>query len=260
MSGAPVLVDTHCHLTFGELGKDPDRYQERARQAGVGTIVLVGIDAESSRQVAEHAAARPGLHAVAGIHPNETATAAEDDLASIAALLERPEVVAVGESGLDSYWDRSAPAVQERWLEVHAELAVERQLPLVLHLRDAYGRAAEILRPWAARGLRAVVHSFGGETDEVRPFLDWGFFVSFSGILTYAKAENVRGAARLTPLEQCLVETDAPWLTPAAERGKPNEPAFVVHIARRLAEVKGMSFEEVALVTTANAHRLFGIV
>jgi TatD DNase family protein len=253
----PTLVDTHCHLTFGELGRDPDRYQEQARRAGVGAIVLVGIDVGTSREVVAHVEAREGLHAVVGIHPNETAAAAEGDLDAIAELLDHPEVVALGESGLDLYWDRSPQPVQERWLEAHAELALARQVPLVLHVRDAYRRAAEVLHPFAARGLRAVVHSFGGETEEVRPFLDWGFFVSFSGILTYAKAENVRGAARLTPLELSLVETDAPWLTPAAERGKTNEPAFVVHTARRLAEVKGLSFEEVAAATTENARRLF---
>jgi len=255
----PVLVDSHCHLTFGDLAPDADAVCERARRAGVETLLLVGIDVATSRDAAAYAAGRAGLYVVAGIHPNETARASDGDLDAIAALLDHPKVVAIGESGLDFYWDESPPAIQERWLESHAELALTRRMPLVLHLRDAYGRAAEILEPWAAKGLRAVVHSFGGATDEVLPFLDWGFFISFSGILTYTKAENVRGAARLTPLEQCLVETDAPWLTPAGERGKTNEPAFVVHTARRLAEVKGVSFGEIAEVTTANARRLLGL-
>ena len=141
----------------------------------------------------------------------------------------------------------------------NVELALARGLPLVLHVRDAYPRVAELLRPHAARGLRGVVHCFAGEEREVEPFLDWGFAISFSGILTYPRAENVRGAARRTPFELLLVETDAPWLAPAEERGRTNEPAFVVHTARRLAEVKGVSFDEIAAITTANAHRVFGL-
>ncbi|HVS13591.1 MAG TPA: TatD family hydrolase [Thermoanaerobaculia bacterium] len=255
----PSLVDTHTHLLFGELGKDPDRYRERARAAGVETLILIGIDPESSRQAVEYAERHDGIYCAVGIHPNETARVDQDALDRITPLLERPSVVAIGESGLDAYWDDSPAAVQERWLERHVELALERDLPLVLHVRDAYPRAAELLAAPARRGLRGVIHCFGGAEREVDPFLDWGWPISFSGILTYPKADNVRGAARRTPLAQCLVETDAPWLTPAAERGRTNEPAFVVHVARELARVKEVSFAEVAERTTANARSVFSL-
>jgi TatD DNase family protein len=247
---------------MGELGLDPDGVWRRARAAGVGALVLIGIGAEDSEQIVEHVAARPGLACAVGIHPNETARCGlggiEAAVERVARLLERPKVVAVGETGLDLYWRDAPQALQERSLELHVELALGHDLPLVLHVRDAYPRVAELLRGPVARGLRGVIHCFAGAEDEVDPFLDFGFAISFSGILTYPKAENVRGAARRTPLELLLVETDAPWLTPAAERGKSNEPAFVVHTARRLAEVKGVSFEEIAAGTTANARRIFG--
>ncbi|HVS65442.1 MAG TPA: TatD family hydrolase [Thermoanaerobaculia bacterium] len=255
----PQLVDTHTHLLFGELGKDPDRYRQRAAEAGVGTLILIGIDPASSLAAAEYAAQQTGVYCAVGVHPNETAKVGADALDEIAPLLERPEVVAIGESGLDAYWDDAPATTQELWLERHVELALERDLPLVLHIRDAYPRAAELLAGPARRGLRGVIHCFGGAEHEVDPFLDWGWPISFSGILTYPEAENVRGAARRTPLDLCLVETDAPWLTPAAERGRSNEPAFVVHTARELARVKGVSFEEIAEATTANAQRVFGL-
>jgi TatD DNase family protein len=253
------LVDTHTHLLFGELGRDPDRYRQRAADAGVRTLILIGIDPTSSARAADYAASREGVYCAVGIHPNETAKVADDALDEVATLLDRPEVVAIGESGLDAYWDDAPAATQERWLERHVELALARDLPLVLHVRDAYPRAAEILAGPARRGLRGVVHCFGGAEREVDPFLDWCWPISFSGILTYPQAENVRGAARRTPLELCLVETDAPWLTPAAERGRTNEPAFVVHTARELARVKGVGFEQIAEATTANARRVFAL-
>jgi TatD DNase family protein len=253
------LVDTHCHLLHGEAACAPDDAWRRAREAGVGALVVIGTDAANSAAVADYVATREGLYCAVGIHPNETARAGADAVERIAALLDRPEVVAVGESGLDLYWDDAPRPVQERALEQHVELALGHDLPLVLHIRDAYPEAAALLEPHVRRGLRGVVHCFAGQEHEVDPYLDWGFAISFSGILTYPKAENVRGAARRTPLELCLVETDAPYLTPSAERGKTNEPAFVVHTARRLAEVKGVSFEDIAAVTTANAVRVFGL-
>ena len=244
---------------MGELGREPEEAWQRARAAGVAELVLIGTNAQNSAEVVDFVADRPGLYCAVGIHPTETARAEPGAIDQIARLLERSKVVAVGETGLDLYWKDSPQDVQERALEAHVELALAHDLPLVLHIRDAYPRVAELLAPHIGRGLRGVVHCFAGEEHEVDPFLDWGFAVSFSGILTYPKAENVRGAARRTPHELLLVETDAPWLTPAEERGKTNEPAFVVHTARRLAEVKGLSFEEIAELTSANARRVFDL-
>ncbi|MEZ5331961.1 MAG: TatD family hydrolase [Thermoanaerobaculia bacterium] len=254
---AVELYDTHCHLLHGELAHDPDAVWARAREAGVAEAVVVGITAESSEEVVAWVAERDGLHAAVGIHPNEVAKAAAGDWERIVALARKPEVVAIGETGLDLYWDEAPLALQESFLDRHAELALEVGRPLILHLRDAYDRAAVRLEPWARRGLRAVVHCFGGRTEEIHPFVDWGWPISFSGILTYPKAENVREAARRTPLAQTFVETDAPWLTPAAHRGRTNEPAFVAATAAVLASVHGETAERIAAVTTANARAFF---
>jgi TatD DNase family protein len=132
-------------------------------------------------------------------------------------------------------------------------------LPLVLHIREAYAGTAEVLAPYIPRGLRAVLHCFGGNPEDLEPFLSWGFYVSISGIVTYPKAENVRAAARMVPLERLLIETDAPWLAPHPMRGKRNEPALIVHTATKLAELRGLGFDEFAALTTSNARRFLAL-
>lgn len=255
--GLPELIDTHCHLTYGDLEADGGSAWERARAAGVVQAVVVGVDAANSRCNVEFVRGRPGLSAAVGIHPNDTGKAGDVEWNAIAALAAEPEVAAIGESGLDFYRDSTPPRTQEAWLERHAALAIERDLPLILHVRDAFPRIREVLAGWAPRGLRAVLHCFGGAAGDIHPFVSWGFMVSFSGILTYPNAREIRLAAGAVPLHQCLVETDAPWLAPQEHRGKRNEPAFVVYTARRLAEVKGLPFEDLAAAVTANARRFF---
>ena len=255
-----TVFDSHCHLTYGDLGEQADAAWSRARDAGVGGAVLIGIDAASSHEVVQWVADKDDLWCTVGIHPNGTAKADPADLQVIRKLTEKPRVVALGETGLDTYWDDAPLDIQIPSLAAHADLALELDLPLVLHLRDAFPQARNVLQPYARRGLRAVVHCFTGGTDDLQPFLDWGFMISFSGILTYSGAKAVRDAAALVPLEQCLIETDAPWLAPAPHKTSDlNEPAFIVHTAKKLAKVKGTPFDEVAAVTTANAHRFFGL-
>jgi len=256
---APVF-DTHCHLTYGDLGDQAEQAWQRAREAGVCGAVLIGIDVESSREVTGWVKDKSDLWCSVGIHPNSTAAAGVDDLSSIRELTSHPRVVAVGETGLDTYWDDAPLPTQIASLEGHAELALETGLPLVLHLRDAFPEARATLAPFAGRGLRAVVHCFTGGPEDLSPFLDWGFMISFSGILTYSGAGRLREAARKVPLDQCLVETDAPWLTPAPHKTSDlNEPAFIVHTVKKLASALKLPRDEVAHATTRNAHRFFGI-
>ena len=250
----PLLVDTHCHLTYPELGKAA---WKRALEAGVTRAVVIGIDLENCRQALDFVAGEDGLYCALGIHPNATAAAKEGDFEAIAELCRKPDVVAIGESGLDAYWQDAPLNVQAEFLDRHAELALELDLPLVLHIRDAYPAAEQQLEKWAGKGLRGVIHCFGGQEEEVVPFVEWGWPISFSGILTYKKAENIRAAALRVPLEQCLVETDAPYLPPSPHRGKTNEPAFVRHTAEMLAEVKGVAAREIARITSENAERVF---
>ena len=253
----PGLIDTHCHLTFGDLGKQAEAALVRARDAGVSEIILIGIDAASSKEVADFAARHDGLHAAAGIHPNSVSEVGENEWDDVAEMIRSGRVVAVGETGIDLYWDRAPLTDQIDSLERHAEAALAEDLPVVIHVRDAFPRLREVLRPFGPRGLRGVIHCFGGEREDIHPFVDWGWAISFAGNLTYPKAEGIRAAAERTPLEQCLIETDAPWLAPVPRRGRLNEPALIVHTAERLAEVKGVSFEEVAEATTRNARALF---
>ncbi|MAB90445.1 MAG: hypothetical protein CMJ90_13430 [Planctomycetes bacterium] len=255
-----AVFDTHCHLTYGDLGEQADAAWSRARAAGVCGAVLIGIDAASSREVTEWVADTDDLWCTVGIHPNGTAKAKPDDLGVIRELAARPRVVALGETGLDTYWDDAPLDIQVASLIAHADLALELDLPLVLHLRDAFPQAEEVLQPYARRGLRAVVHCFTGGPEHLQPFLDWGFMISFSGILTYSGAKALREAAAVVPLDQCLVETDAPWLTPAPHKTSDlNEPAFILLTAKKLAKVKKIPFDELAAITTANARRFFDI-
>jgi TatD DNase family protein len=251
------LVDTHCHLYLGDLEAQADAAWGRARSAGVVAAVVPAVDAPSSEAVVAFVAARDGLFGAVGVHPNETANANPDWRERIVALLEKPKIVALGETGLDCYRERAALAVQQASLVHHCELALERDLPVILHVRQAFPPLRETLAPFAAKGLRAVLHCFDGGPAELHPFVEWGFYVSFSGILTYPKRDDLRAAARDVPRERLLVETDAPFLSPVPKRGATNEPAFVHYTAQRLAECIGMPLEELAAVTTANARRLF---
>jgi len=256
----PEILDTHCHLTYGDLGDQANAAWERARAAGVCGAILIGIDAQTSAEVVAYVADTQDMWCTVGIHPNGTAKADQQDLVSIRELLDRPRVVAIGETGLDTYWDDAPIATQIRFLEAHAEMALAAGMPLVLHLRDAFDEARTTLEPFASRGLRAVVHCFTGGPADLEPFVDWGFMISFSGIVTYSGAKSLREAAALVPMAQCLVETDAPWLAPAPHKTSDlNEPAFIVHTVKKLAKARKQSFDEIATATTANARAFFGL-
>jgi TatD DNase family protein len=252
------LVDTHCHLYLDASGPDaPLAAWERARSSGVMQAVIPAIDVASSRAVVALADPGRGLFAAVGIHPNDTSAVGEQDHAAIAELSTAPGVVAIGESGLDCYRDRAELPRQIGSLRRHAELALARDLPLILHVRQAFAPTAEALAPFAARGLRAVMHCFDGGPADLEPWLSWGFFISFSGIVTYPTRVDLRAAARATPGDRVVVETDAPFLAPVPKRGRPNEPAFLLHTAEALAAARGEPLDEFAVRSTANARRLF---
>ena len=264
-----MLVDTHCHLYLGRFDADRDAVVRRAREAGVTTILQPAIDVPSIHAALALCARYDGLYAMAALHPTETKDATEAELEEVAALCARPEVVAVGESGLDYYWDRSFVAKQHDVLRWHARLAIARGLPLVLHNRDRQGETGSsddllrILREEAAaapagRRLFGVFHCFGGTPDFARAVLDLGFHLGLGGTLTY-KNGGVPEAVADVPLDQIVLETDAPFLAPAPHRGKRNEPAYVRLVAERLAALRDLPVEEVARATTAAARVLFAL-
>ncbi len=256
-----MYIDTHAHVYLGKFAPDYEAVLDRAAAAGVRTILMPAIDAASAEQALGLCGVHRGvtLRAMAALHPSETRDATEADMQRIAALCRDPRVVAVGESGLDYYWDRSFTDEQHRFLRAHIALAVETGLPLVLHNRDASDDLIRIVgEASAATGgrLTGVFHCFGGDLETARRILDLGFYLGIGGTVTFKNAGVDRVVAEL-PLERLLLETDAPYLAPAPHRGKRNEPAYIPLIAQRIAEAQGVEVEQVARVTSRNARALF---
>jgi TatD DNase family protein len=254
------LFDTHAHLDEEAFRVDRDEVLERALASGVVRIVTIGTTAETSREAVEIAARHPSVYAAVGIQPNYAAEARPGDWEIIEELAVQPKVVAIGETGLDRYWDYAPIELQREYFSRHIELARRLGRPFVVHCRDAEADVIALLRESAAAGqLRGVMHSYSGDVDTARACLELGLYVSFAGMLTYKKNDALRAVAREIPLDRLLVETDAPYLAPEPRRGKRNEPSFVAHTAAKLAEVHGISPAEMATLTTRNARALFGV-
>ncbi len=252
------LIDTHAHVDFDRFDGDRDAVFDRARSAGLVTLVNVGVGPEGSRRSVELAAARKGVFPTAGIHPHDAGTLDDVGRAAIEGFLRSGKCVGVGECGLDYFRNLSSKEDQERVFRWQVGLARELDLPLVVHCRDAYPDLFRILGDEAARGgVRGVMHCFSGGVEEAARSLELGFFVSFSGVITYPNAPRTREAAKTVPLDRTLVETDCPFLAPQPMRGKRNEPSFVVHAAETLAQVHGERLETVAAATTAAARAAF---
>jgi TatD DNase family protein len=256
-----MYIDTHAHLDQAEFDVDCGNVIARAREAGGETVLCPAVSVESSRAVVS-LAAQYGLLAAVGIHPNSVADATEDDWQQIVALAGQPGVVALGETGLDRYRDFAPFPLQQEYLDRHLRLAAQRDLPVILHCRDAQDDLLPMLRAAALRGpLRGVLHAFSGDAAFAAECLGLGLYVSFAGNVTYSnkKFESLRAAARTVPADRLLIETDSPYLVPQAFRGRQprNEPARMVQTAALLAKLRGVPLAELAAGTTANARRLF---
>ncbi len=257
----PPLVDSHCHLDDAAFDADRQAVIGRARDAGVGAIVTVGTDAASSRRAAAIAAATPGVFAAVGIHPHEARHASEAALEELKRLARHPRVRAWGEIGLDFHYSHSPPGAQEKWLERQLEAAAALGLPVIFHERSSAGRFLELVAA-APPPAGAVVHCFSGTAAELERYLELGFLIGITGILTLpGRGAALRGLVRRIPRERLLVETDAPWLTPDPERKirRRNEPAFVRTVLLRLAAETGEDPAALARQVTENAARLFGL-
>jgi TatD DNase family protein len=247
------LVDSHCHLDDRQFAGDLEAVIERAHQARVERILAIGTgegppDLEAGLRLAGRF---PGLHATAGVHPHDASKATPETWDRLRQLASDPRVVAIGEVGLDYHYNYSPPDVQRAVFAAQLRLAGEAGKPVIIHTREAWDETLELIhRHW--RGPGGIFHCFSGGPEQALQALESGFHLAFGGVLTFPKADRVRAAARTVPLDRLLVETDAPYLAPVPHRGKRNEPAFVVETARKLAEIRGESFEELAVATTAN--------
>jgi TatD DNase family protein len=269
-----LLIDSHAHLDSPRYSEDRAEMLRRAAAAGVGAVLSIGIgegpaEMHQALEICRAFNGQPGmprLYASAGIYPHSTPEADEAAIAKLDGLLAEPEVIACGEIGLDYYHEGAPPDVQRAGLVRQLEVASARKRPILIHCRpkdgafDAWNQLFLVLDTyWRHTGLGGVMHCFGGEWEQARRSLDMGFLISFAGNLTYPKAQPLRDVASQVPLDGLLVETDAPWLAPASNRGKRNESAMVVDTAASLAVVKGVGAEEIAEATTKNFQRLFGL-
>lgn len=255
-----MLIDTHAHLDEQSFHVDLDEVLARAQQQGVKKILTIGITRETSEAAVDLAHNYSQIHAVVGIQPNYVAEMKPGDYEKIVELANDDRVVAIGETGLDRYWDHAPIELQREWFVRHIELSQEANKPFIVHCRDAEADTLEVLRGCTIDGrLNGVMHSFCGDAETAIACLEMGMHLSFAGMVTFKKNKQLREVAAEVPIDRILVETDSPYLSPTPLRGKRNEPGHVVHTARCIADLHDLTLEEFAAATTQNARNLFRI-
>lgn len=254
-----MLIDTHCHLDFERFDVDREAVVARALEAGVSQIIVPAVNLENCTAVLQLADQYTEVYAAVGVHPNSAADWQDDWIDAIRNFAQHAKVVAIGEIGLDYYWDKAPKAVQQRALAVQLALAAELTLPVIIHNRESSADVINMLAasPLAGRGQPGVLHSFSAGWDIAAAALEMGYYLGFTGPVTFKKADDLRHVAARVPLDRILVETDAPFLAPQQHRGKRNEPAYVAYVAERIAALHGLETDVFAHQTTANAHTLF---
>lgn len=256
-----MLIDTHLHLDFDQYDEDRDEVVARAVDAGVEKMITIGIDRETCRRAVTLIDRYDAVYAAVGVHPNSASDWGEDAEVELRDYVQHPNVVAIGEIGLDYYWDKTSPELQHEVFRAQLEMAAELEMPVIIHNRDADGDVLAMLREWVTDVQPAyppgVLHFFSGDLEMARAGEELGFYFGVDGPLTFRNADAMREVVAALPPERLLVETDAPFLTPQPHRGKRNEPAYVRFVAQQLAELHGVPVEEIASKTTENAYRLF---
>ena len=253
------LFDSHCHLENGRFESDLPEVMARMKDAGVNRCILAGSDMETSEQIVNLAKNYPNVYGVVGIHPHDAKTWTDDCADRIAQWVKEERIVGVGEIGLDYYYDHSPRDVQQEVFVKQLLLARKLGMPAVFHVRDAHGDVLNLLREHRHELPSGVVHCYSGSVESAREYLDMGFYISFAGPITFKNANKLLDAAKYVPSDRLLVETDSPYLAPVPMRGRRNEPAFVQYVAQKVAELRGVSAEELAQTAFENTCRLFGI-
>lgn len=255
------LIDTHCHLDWKAFDLDRDAVIKRAVEAGVRRMITIGVDVPSSRRAIEIAEQYEAVHAAVGVHPNDCADFSAAWLGEIRLLAQHPKVVAIGEIGLDDYWHKVDRDTQARAFRAQLELAAEINKPVIIHSRDAAPDVVKALEDFVAQAssLSGTLHSYFDDLGIARRAFALGLYIGITGPITFKKSDREREIVRQVPLERVLLETDAPFLTPAPHRGVRNEPAYVRHVAETIARVRGQPVEEIARQSTQNARQLFDL-
>jgi TatD DNase family protein len=254
------LIDSHAHIDFPQFDADRDAMLERARAAGVETLLAIGTGPgpEKLDSALPYAEQHDWIYASVGIHPHEAEKVTPAHLAEVERLARHPRVIAFGEIGLDFHYDLSPREIQERVFREQLAIAHAAKLPIIIHCRDAWPECLAILEEvWRGTGLGGILHCFSGTEAEAKQGIEMGFLVSFAGNVTYPKSQNLRDISKVLPLSSLLIETDSPYLSPQPVRGKRNEPANVAEVARTLATVRDLAVEEVGAATAANFRRFF---
>jgi TatD DNase family protein len=256
------LIDSHAHIDFPQFADDREAMLQRAREAGVGTLLAIGTGPgpEKLDAALPYAEQHNWIYTSVGVHPHDAKEVTPQHLDELARLAQHPKVIAWGEIGLDYFYDHSPRDVQAAVFRSQMELAHRAKLPIIIHCRDAWDDCLSLIeRHWKPTGLGGILHCFTGTIDHARRGMDMGFLISFAGNSTYPKTQNLRDVAKELPLGGILIETDAPYLSPQAYRGKRNEPAYVAEVAKSLAAVRNLPPEEIAAATADNFRRLFRI-
>lgn len=254
-----MFFDTHAHLNAEQYNEDLQEVIDRALSEGISNIVVVGFDRPTIEKAMELTEKYGFIYASVGWHPVDAIDMTEEDLLWIEELSSHPKVVALGEMGLDYYWDKSPKDIQKEVFRKQIRLAKKVKLPIVIHNRDATSDIVEILKEEGAGEVGGIMHCFSGSPEIAQECVDMNFYISLGGPVTFKNAKKPKEVADVIPLEKLLIETDCPYLTPHPHRGKRNEPSYVKLVAEQIADIKGLSTEEVAQATTENAKKLFGI-
>jgi len=253
------MIDSHCHLNFNKFDGRRDELVAAASEAGVHTIVNIGIDLVTSRESIDLAERFDNVYATVGIHPHDSETFSDEALRQIREWTEHSRVRAVGEIGLDYYRDYAPRPTQQRAFQAQLELAGELRMPIVIHTRAAFRETVDMVRQHGSGIPGGIFHCFPGDERDAAEVVDMGFVIGVGGSITYKKSKMARTAAAM-PLDKIVLETDAPFITPEPHRGKPNQPAYIAIIARKLAELQGVPIEEVEKLTDRTCQKIFGLV
>lgn len=250
-----MIIDTHAHLNMEEFQHDLDDVILRAKQLGVEKIIVVGMDRKHNERGIKLAHQYDNLYASIGVHPVDVKL---DELPTIEPLLKHKKVVAIGETGIDLYWNKDNLADQIKAFDYQIKLAIKYQLPIIIHTRESFKEAYETIKPYKGQ-IKGVFHAFGNTIDDAKKVIDLGFMIGIGGVLTFKKSTDLQALVKEIDLKHIIVETDSPFLTPIPFRGKRNEPGYTRYVVEKIAEIKVISVDEVINITSRNANNLFGL-